>query len=99
MCPLDGLAYDRQSGQFSQLIKMSVTGNRVQDRQFQQGLIGLSSSIVEAYLYQVFHRLQRREGATDLLSQGESHCKKHRPLITAMSTIYVLASFHTIIIT
>lgn len=58
MCLLDGLAYDRQSGQFSQLIKMNVTGNRVQDRQFQQGLIGLSYSIVKAYLYQVFHRLQ-----------------------------------------
>jgi len=37
--------------------KMRIMDNKVQDR-FQQGLAGLSSSIVDGKLNQVFHHLQ-----------------------------------------
>lgn len=43
--------------------------------------------------------MKGREGARDLLSRVENDCRKHRPLIMAMSTTYVLDSFHTVIIT
>lgn len=43
--------------------------------------------------------MKGREGATDLLSQVENDGRKHRPLIMAMSTTYILDGFHTVIMT
>lgn len=43
--------------------------------------------------------MKGRERARDLLSRVENDCRKHRPLITAMSTTYVLDSFLTVIMT
>lgn len=76
--------------------KMSIMDNKAQD-QFQQGLVGLSYSIVKGHLNHVIHCLQRRQGkrtATNLLSLVENQCKEHRghehPLHSKVSIVPLL---------